>query len=55
MHREDMIREIERVEDALNKTKSKSLRTDYTKYLRKLRKELDFYDRSMRQWQMNRT
>ena len=55
MHREDMIREIERVEEALNKTKSPKLRNDYTKYLRKLRRELGYYDRSMRQWQMNRT
>lgn len=55
MNRQELIKEIERVETAINKSKSRKLRTDYTKYLRKLRRELNYYDRSMKQWQMNRT
>ena len=55
MNRHEMIAEIERVETALNKTDSRKLRNDYTKYLRKLRRELAYYDRSMRQWQTRRT
>ena len=54
MNRQELVKEIERVEEALNKTDSRKLRNDYTKYLRKLRKELSFYDRSMKQWRMNR-
>lgn len=53
-NREELIKEIERVEEALNKTDSRKLRNDYTKHLRKLRRELDFYDRSMKQWQTSR-
>ena len=54
MNREELRKEIIRVETALQKTTSKHLRKDYSKYLRRLRKELDFYDRSMGKWQMNR-
>ena len=45
MNREELRKEIIRVETALRKTTSKHLRKDYSKYLRRLRKELDFYDR----------
>ena len=55
MNREDLKKEIIRVEEALRKTTSRHLRKDYSKYLRKLRKELNFYDRSMEKWQTNRT
>lgn len=55
MNRQEMISEIERVETALNKTESWKLRKDYTKYLRKLRRELAYYDRSMKQWQVSKT
>ena len=53
--REELINEIQRVETAFNKSKSRKLRTDYTKYLRKLRRELNYYDRSMSEWRMSRT
>ena len=54
MNREELRKEIIRVETALQKTTSRHLHKDYSKYLRRLRKELDFYDRSMKKWQMNR-
>ena len=54
MDREELVKEIERVEQALSKTNSRKLRNDYTKYLRKMRRELDFYDRSMKQWRASR-
>ena len=38
--RAELLAEIERVEAALRKTNSWKLRTDYTKYIRKLRREL---------------
>lgn len=55
MTRQELVKEIDRVETALNKTTSNKLRNGYTKYLRKLRRELNYYDRSMRQWQMSKT
>lgn len=54
MNREELREEIIRVEESLRKTTSRHLHKDYSKYLRRLRKELDFYDRSMKKWQMNR-
>lgn len=46
--------EINRVESALNKTQSVHLRKDYTKYLRRLRRELSFYDGCMRDYEKRR-
>lgn len=54
VNREEMVKEIDRVETALNKTESWKLRNDYTKYLRKLRRELAYYDRRMTEWRTNR-
>lgn len=54
MTREELVNEIQRVEVAINKTNSRKLRTDYTKYLRKMRRELNYYDRNMEQWQMSK-
>ena len=45
MTRADLIHEIERVEDALRKTASRKLRSDYGKYLKRLRLELRYYDK----------
>lgn len=42
--RERHILEIDRIKTALIKTKSKHLKNDYTKYLKKLTKELKEYD-----------
>ena len=43
--RDELLGEIERVRLALAKTESEKLRTDYTKYSRKLEKELRRRDR----------
>lgn len=55
MNRSELITEINRVETALQKTTSRKLKHDYGKYLKRLYKDLRYYDRHMKQWQMNRT
>jgi len=42
----DIIAEIERLEAAIETSRSEKLRTDYRKAVRRLRKELVQYDRS---------
>ena len=51
MNRADIVNEISRVETALKKTASRKLRSDYGKYLKRLYKDLRYYDRSMERWQ----
>ena len=51
MNRDELINEIHRVETALHKTASHNLRSDYGKYLKRLYKDLRYYDRSMEKWQ----
>lgn len=51
MNRTDLAAEITRVEAALKKTTSHKLRSDYGKYLKRLYKDLRYYDRSMERWQ----
>lgn len=55
MNREELAAEIRRVEDALRKTDSRKLRSDYGKYLKKLHQNLRYYDKRMKQWQTSRT
>lgn len=45
MHREELIAEINRVEKALRKTKSTKLRSDYGKHLKRLYRDLRYYDK----------
>ena len=54
MTRNELVCEIGRVEAALEKTKSDKLRHDYGKYLKKLHRDLKYYDRQMKRWQTNR-
>lgn len=42
MSRAEIIKEIRRIEAAINKTQSDTLRRDYGKRLKRLRKELRF-------------
>lgn len=51
MNRDELLSEIQRVETALKKTTSRKLRSDYGKYLKRLYKDLRYYDRSMERWQ----
>ena len=51
MNRDELLSEIQRVETALKKTASRKLRSDYGKYLKRLYKDLRYYDRSMERWQ----
>ena len=51
MDRHELIAEIQRVETALKKTASRKLKNDYGKYLKRLYKDLRYYDRSMKKWQ----
>lgn len=55
MNREELLKEINRVETALRKTRSKKLKHDYGKHLKRLYNDLHYYDRQMGQWQTNRT
>lgn len=55
MNREELIAEISRVETALQNTTSRKLKHDYGKHLKRLYKDLHYYDRQMKQWQMSRT
>lgn len=54
MNREDLLKEISRVEKALKETTSKKLKSDYGKYLKRLYRDLRYYDRNMKQWQTSR-
>ena len=54
MNRDELIKEIMRVEAAIDKTDSRYLKRDYGKYLKKLYRDLTYYNRSMEQWQTNR-
>lgn len=47
MNREELAAEIRRVEAALKKTNSPNLRHDYGKYLKRLYRDLKYYDKSM--------
>lgn len=55
MNRGELLNEINRVETALRKTTSKKLKRDYGKHLKRLYKDLHYYDRNMNQWQIERT
>ena len=48
MSREDIAKEIMRVEEALEKTDSRYLKKDYGKYLKRLYRELGKRDRERR-------
>lgn len=45
MNREELIAEINRVETALQKTTSHKLRHDYGKHLKRLYRDLRYYDK----------
>ena len=51
MNRSELLNEIRRVKTALYNTNSRKLKHDYGKYLKKLHKDLHYYDRSMKRWQ----
>lgn len=51
MNRDELLSEIQRVETALKKTASHKLRSDYGKYLKRLYRDLKYYDKSMKRWQ----
>ena len=51
MNRSEIVNEIKRVEQALAKTKSDKLRRDYGKYLKRLCRELNYYDNQMDKYQ----
>lgn len=55
MSREQILQEIKRVEAVLNKPISQKLRHDYGKHLKRLYRDLRYYDRKMKQWQTSRT
>lgn len=50
MNREELLAEINRIETALRKTTSKKLKNDYGKHLKRLYKDLHYYDRQMGKW-----
>ena len=54
MSRAELLTEICRVEKALKETASKKLKSDYGKYLKRLYRDLRYYDRNMKQWQTSR-
>ena len=47
MNRNEIVNEIARVEQALRKTDSPKLRRDYGKHLKRLRRDLRYYDKQM--------
>ena len=51
MNKEELIKEIMRVKEALAKTNSPYLKRDYGKYLKRLYRDLKYYDRNMNRWQ----
>jgi len=54
MNRTELLKEIDRVETALKKTASQKLKSDYGKYLKRLYKDLRYYDRNVDRWQTSR-
>ena len=46
MNREELMAEINRVEKALQKTTSHKLRHDYGKHLKRLYRDLRYYDKN---------
>lgn len=54
MNRAEMMKEISRVEKALKETTSSKLKSDYGKYLKRLYRDLRYYDRNMERWQTSR-
>ena len=46
MNRTELIAEIKRVEQALNKTTSRKLKHDYGRYLKRLYQNLKYYDKT---------
>lgn len=54
MNRTELLTEIRRVEEALQKTTSRKIKHDYGRYLKRLYSNLRYYDRSMEKWQTNR-
>lgn len=46
MNRRELIAEINRVETALRKTASHKLKSDYGKYLKRLYRDLRYYDKN---------
>lgn len=55
MNKSELIAEIRRVETALQNTNSRKLKHDYGKHLKRLYKDLHYYDRQMKRWQTSRT
>lgn len=51
MNKEELLNEISRIETALKKTTSHKLKSDYGKYLKRLYRDLKYYDKSMKRWQ----
>jgi hypothetical protein len=51
MNKEELIKEIMRVKEALAKTNSPYLKRDYGKYLKRLYRDLKYYDKNMKRWQ----
>ena len=51
MNRDELLSEIQRIEAALRKTTSRKLKSDYGKYLKRLYRDLKYYDRNMKRWQ----
>ena len=45
--RDKYIQEINRIQEAINNSKSKYLIRDYKKALKRMKRELDFYDRQV--------
>lgn len=45
--RDIYIQEIDRIKEAINNSKSKYLIRDYKKALKRMKRELDFYDRQV--------
>lgn len=51
MNREQILAEIERVEAVLSKPISRKLRHDYGKHLKRLYRDLRYYDKAMKKWE----
>lgn len=51
MNREHIVNEIKRVEAILNKPISQKLRHDYGKHLKRLYRDLRYYDKAMKKWE----
>lgn len=51
MSREQILQEIKRVEAVLSKPISQKLRHDYGKHLKRLYRDLRYYDKAMKKWE----